>query len=50
MTAINWTICPRCFGTGYRGRWERGKWKIHSCPRCGGRGQVPEKPKRENKP
>lgn len=32
--------CQRCLGMGYKGRNERGQWKIRTCPRCGGKGQV----------
>ena len=33
--------CRRCLGTGYKGRSDRGKWRIVNCPRCGGGGIDP---------
>ncbi len=33
--------CACCLGMGYKGRTERGAWKIRTCPRCGGSGEMP---------
>lgn len=33
--------CRRCLGLGYRGREDRGRWRIANCPRCGGGGVDP---------
>ena len=33
--------CERCLGMGYKGRTERGSWKIRNCYGCGGSGQRP---------
>ena len=40
--------CETCLGMGYKGRWRntaRGRvWKLETCRRCGGAGQVQENP------
>lgn len=45
------TRCRCCLGMGYKGRTDRGKWRLRTCPRCGGRGDDP-RPETlpENKP
>jgi DnaJ-class molecular chaperone len=40
--------CERCLGRGYKGRTERGQWKIRTCPGCGGRGER-EPPRRRRR-
>lgn len=38
---LAFTRCRLCLGMGYRGRTDRGRWKIRTCPRCGGGGEDP---------